>query len=259
MIFDTHAHYDDEQFDADREALLSGMKAGGVGMIVDAAATVASWDKILELTEKYPFLYGSVGVHPDEVGDLNEENFARMSELADRKKIVAIGEIGLDYYWDKEPEIQAKQRYWFVRQLALAQQADLPVIIHSRDAAEDTMKIMEKAYEDGIKGVIHCYSYSPEMAQEYVKMGYFIGVGGVVTFKNAKKLVKTVEIIPLSSIVLETDCPYMAPEPHRGTRNDSRNIPYVIAKIAEIKGVSVEEVEQTTRENAFALFTKVPR
>lgn len=259
MIFDTHAHYDDEQFDADREALLSGMKAGGVGMIVDAAATVASWDKILELTEKYPFLYGSVGVHPDEVGDLNEENFARMSELADRKKIVAIGEIGLDYYWDKEPEIQAKQRYWFVRQLALAQQADLPVIIHSRDAAEDTMKIMEKAYEDGIKGVIHCYSYSPEMAQEYVKMGYFIGVGGVVTFKNARKLVKTVEIIPLSSIVLETDCPYMAPEPHRGTRNDSRNIPYVIAKIAEIKGVSVEEVEQTTRENAFALFTKVPR
>lgn len=259
MIFDTHAHYDDEQFDADREALLSGMKAGGVGMIVDAAATVASWDKILELTEKYPFLYGSVGVHPDEVGDLNEENFARMSELADRKKIVAIGEIGLDYYWDKEPEIQAKQRYWFVRQLALAQQAALPVIIHSRDAAEDTMKIMEKACEDGIKGVIHCYSYSPEMAQEYVKMGYFIGVGGVVTFKNAKKLVKTVEMIPLSSIVLETDCPYMAPEPHRGTRNDSRNIPYVIAKIAEIKGVSVEEVEQTTRENAFALFTKVPR
>lgn len=259
MIFDTHAHYDDEQFDADREELLSGMKAGGVGMIVDAAAAVASWDKILELTEKYPFLYGSVGVHPDEVGDLNEENFARMSELADRKKIVAIGEIGLDYYWDKEPEIQAKQRYWFVRQLALAQQADLPVIIHSRDAAEDTMQIMEKAYEDGIKGVIHCYSYSPEMAQEYVKMGYFIGVGGVVTFKNAKKLVKTVETIPLSSIVLETDCPYMAPEPHRGTRNDSRNIPYVIAKIAEIKGVSVEEVEQTTRENAFALFTKVPR
>ena len=182
-----------------------------------------------------------------------------MAQTADNAETVAVGEIGLDYYWDKEPEIQAKQRYWFVRQLALAQQADLPVIIHSRDAAEDTMQIMEKAYEDGIKGVIHCYSYSPEMAQEYVKMGYFIGVGGVVTFKNAKKLVKTVEIIPLSSIVLETDCPYMAPEPHRGTRNDSRNIPYVIAKIAEIKGVSVEEVEQTTRENAFALFTKVPR
>lgn len=143
--------------------------------------------------------------------------------------------------------------------LSLAQEADLPVIIHSRDAAEDTMQIMKKAREDGIKGVIHCYSYSPEMAQEYVKMGYRIGVGGVVTFKNARKLVQTVEEIPLSAIVLETDCPYMAPEPHRGTRNDSRNIPYVIEKIAKIKGISAEEVEETTRENAFALFSKVPR
>lgn len=259
MIFDTHAHYDDRQFEEDREELLGSMRENGVELIVDAGSDIASWDKIEQLTDRYPFIYGAIGVHPDEVGELDEEKMKRMEQLLAREKMVAVGEIGLDYYWDKEPEIQAKQRYWFVRQLALAQQADLPVIIHSRDAAEDTMQIMEKAYEDGIKGVIHCYSYSPEMAQEYVKMGYFIGVGGVVTFKNAKKLVKTVEIIPLSSIVLETDCPYMAPEPHRGTRNDSRNIPYVIAKIAEIKGVSVEEVEQTTRENAFALFTKVPR
>lgn len=259
MIFDTHAHYDDRQFEEDREELLGSMRENGVELIVDAGSDIASWDKIEQLTDRYPFIYGAIGVHPDEVGELDEEKMKRMEQLLAREKMVAVGEIGLDYYWDKEPEIQAKQRYWFVRQLALAQQADLPVIIHSRDAAEDTMKIMEKAYEDGIKGVIHCYSYSPEMAQEYVKMGYFIGVGGVVTFKNARKLVKTVETIPLSSIVLETDCPYMAPEPHRGTRNDSRNIPYVIAKIAEIKGVSVEEVEQTTRENAFALFTKVPR
>ena len=259
MIFDTHAHYDDRQFEEDREELLGSMRENGVELIVDAGSDIASWDKIEQLTDRYPFIYGAIGVHPDEVGELDEEKMKRMEQLLAREKMVAVGEIGLDYYWDKDPEIQAKQRYWFVRQLALAQQADLPVIIHSRDAAEDTMQIMEKAYEDGIKGVIHCYSYSPEMAQEYVKMGYFIGVGGVVTFKNAKKLVKTVETIPLSSIVLETDCPYMAPEPHRGTRNDSRNIPYVIAKIAEIKGVSVEEVEQTTRENAFALFTKVPR
>lgn len=259
MIFDTHAHYDDRQFEEDREELLGSMRENGVELIVDAGSDIASWDKIEQLTDRYPFIYGAIGVHPDEVGELDEEKMKRMEQLLAREKMVAVGEIGLDYYWDKEPEIQAKQRYWFVRQLALAQQADLPVIIHSRDAAEDTMQIMEKAYEDGIKGVIHCYSYSPEMAQEYVKMGYFIGVGGVVTFKNARKLVKTVETIPLSSIVLETDCPYMAPEPHRGTRNDSRNIPYVIAKIAEIKGVSVEEVEQTTRENAFALFTKVPR
>lgn len=259
MIFDTHAHYDDRQFEEDREELLGSMRENGVELIVDAGSDIASWDKIEQLTDRYPFIYGAIGVHPDEVGELDEEKMKRMEQLLAREKMVAVGEIGLDYYWDKEPEIQAKQRYWFVRQLALAQQADLPVIIHSRDAAEDTMKIMEKAYEDGIKGVIHCYSYSPEMAQEYVKMGYFIGVGGVVTFKNARKLVQTVEEIPLSAIVLETDCPYMAPEPHRGTRNDSRNIPYVIEKIAKIKGISAEEVEETTRENAFALFSKVPR
>ena len=258
-IFDTHAHYDDDAFNEDREQLLAALPEQGIARVVDVGASLASCRKVLELMERYDYIYGAIGVHPSETAELDEESYSWLKEQCRKKKCLAVGEIGLDYYWDKEPEIQAKQRYWFVRQLALAQQADLPVIIHSRDAAEDTMQIMEKAYEDGIKGVIHCYSYSPEMAQEYVKMGYFIGVGGVVTFKNAKKLVKTVEIIPLSSIVLETDCPYMAPEPHRGTRNDSRNIPYVIAKIAEIKGVSVEEVEQTTRENAFALFTKVPR
>ena len=258
-IFDTHAHYDDDAFNEDREQLLAALPGQGIARVVDVGASLASCRKVLELMEQYDYIYGAIGVHPSETAELTEESYSWLKEQCRKKKCLAVGEIGLDYYWDKEPEIQAKQRYWFVRQLALAQQADLPVIIHSRDAAEDTMKIMEKAYEDGIKGVIHCYSYSPEMAQEYVKMGYFIGVGGVVTFKNAKKLVKTVEIIPLSSIVLETDCPYMAPEPHRGTRNDSRNIPYVIAKIAEIKGVSEEEVEQTTRENAFALFTKVPR
>ena len=249
MIFDTHAHYDDEQFDADREELLSGMKAGGVVMIVDAAATVASWDKIL--TEKYPFLYGSVGVHPDEVGDLNEENFARMSELADRKKIVAIGEIGLDYYWDKEGH--DLQKYWFIRQLELAGEKKLPVMIHSREAAADTMEIMKK-YGKDLNGVIHCYSYSPEMAQEYVKMGYFIGVGGVVTFKNAKKLKETVKEIPLESIVLETDCPYLAPVPNRGKRNHSGNLPYVVEKLAEIKCVSKEEIIRETTKNDRALY-----
>ena len=228
MIFETHAHYDDAKFDTDREMLLAELPQRGISPVINAGSSIATTKTTLSLAQEYPFLYAAVGVHPSDVDDLNEDTYAWLRQQTTLQKTVAVGEIGLDYYWDKEPEIQAKQRYWFVRQLALAQQADLPVIIHSR-------------------------------AQEYVKMGYFIGVGGVVTFKNAKKLVKTVETIPLSSIVLETDCPYMAPEPHRGTRNDSRNIPYVIAKIAEIKGVSVEEVEQTTRENAFALFTKVPR
>ena len=157
----------------------------------------------------------------------------------------------------KEPEVQKKQRYWFRRQLELAGEAGLPVIIHSRDAAEDTMQIMKAAHTDGIPGVIHCYSYSPEMALEFVKMGYYIGVGGVVTFKNAKKLVRTVEALPLERILLETDCPYMAPEPHRGTRNDSSNIPYVIAKIAEIKGVTPEDVERVTEDNAYRLFSRI--
>lgn len=173
------------------------------------------------------------------------------------ERTVAVGEIGLDYYWDKEPNVQENQRYWFKRQLELAAEASLPVIIHSRDAAQDTMEIMTEAAKKNIRGVIHCYSYSPEMALEYVKLGYYIGVGGVVTFKNAKKLVQTVSELPLDRILLETDCPYMAPEPHRGTRNDSSNIPYVISKIAEIKGTTPDEVERKTRANAFELFTRV--
>ena len=175
------------------------------------------------------------------------------------EKTVAVGEIGLDYYWDKEPDIQEAQRYWFKRQLSLAKESSLPVIIHSRDAAEDTMQIMKEACAQDIEGVIHCYSYSKEMALEFIKLGFYIGVGGVVTFKNAKKLVETVAEIPLDRILLETDCPYMAPEPKRGTRNDSSNIPYVIEKIASIKGITAGEVEDITRKNAFNLFRKIKR
>ena len=259
MIFESHAHYDDEAFDEDRKELLDALPAQGIGRVINVCAEVEGWDRTVDLMERYPYIYGAVGVHPDDVGALDEEKIQRMHQICRMEKTVAVGEIGLDYYWDKEPEVQKQQRYWFAEQMKMAREASLPVIIHSRDAAADTMEVMKSVHAEEIPGVIHCYSYSKEMAQEFIKMGYYIGVGGVVTFKNAKKLVKTVETIPLSSIVLETDCPYMAPEPHRGTRNDSRNIPYVIAKIAEIKGVSVEEVEQTTRENAFALFTKVPR
>ena len=186
-------------------------------------------------------------------------NVRPFAEQTKHQKTVAVGEIGLDYYWDKEADVQKQQRYWFRRQLELAREKELPVIIHSRDAAEDTMDILQELHKQGLNnpGVIHCYSYSPEMAHEFIKMGYYIGVGGVVTFKNAKKLVRTVEEIPMERILLETDCPYMAPEPHRGTRNDSRNIPYVIEKIAQIKGIDPKVVEETARENAFRLFTKV--
>ena len=193
MIFDTHAHYDSEQFDEDRETLLASMKEAGVGTIVNVAASYESCFEVPKLAEKYPFMYAAVGVHPDEVGDLNEETFARVKEQFKLDKVVAVGEIGLDYYWDNEPhEIQKK---WFIRQLDLARELDLPVMIHSRSAAADTMEIM-KEHGQGLRGIIHCYSYSLEMAKEYVKMGYHIGIGGVVTFKNGKKLKKVAEAIP---------------------------------------------------------------
>lgn len=251
MLFDTHAHYDDKQFDPDREELLKSMEAEGVGLIVNAASTVDSWEKIRLLTEQYPLLYGSAGVHPDEVGALDEKKFRRMEEMLDLEKIVAVGEIGLDYYWDKESH--GIQKEWFVRQLELARRKDMPVMIHSREAAADTFDIMQK-HADGMKAVIHCYSYSVEMAREYVKMGCYIGVGGVVTFKNAKKLKQVVEEIPLESIVLETDCPYLAPVPFRGKRNCSRYLSYVAETVAGIKGVSVEEVEQQTERNGRRLY-----
>ena len=251
MIIDTHAHYDDEQFDTDRDELLKSMHDGGIGLIVNAASTLESWEKIQRLTEEYPFVYGAVGIHPDEAGTLTEEHMSEMERLLDLEKIVAVGEIGLDYYWDNEShDVQKK---WFIRQLELAKKKDMPVIIHSREAAADTMEIM-RGYASGMRAVIHCYSYSVEMAREYVKMGYYIGIGGVVTFKNAKKLVNVVKEIPLTSIVLETDCPYLAPVPYRGKRNSSFYLPYVAEKIAEIKGVSTEEVVRQTEENSRTLY-----
>jgi len=257
MIFETHAHYDDEQFDSGREAILASLPDCGIKRVVNIGASIASTRNSVELAEKYDYIYATVGVHPSEIAELNEERFAWLKELTKLDKVVAVGEIGLDYYWDKEPEVQERQRYWFKRQMELAKEAGLPIVVHSRDAAEDTMRVMKETHAEEIPGVIHCYSYSPEMALEFIKMGYYIGVGGVVTFKNAKKLKETVEKIPLERILLETDCPYMAPEPHRGKRNDSTNIPYIVAKIAELKQVTPEEVEQITWQNALDFYRKV--
>ena len=268
MIFETHAHYDDQRYTEDREALLASLPAKGIGRIINVGASVETTKAALQLAGAHTYIYAAVGVHPSEVGGLNEESFAWLSAQTENPKVAAVGEIGLDYYWEKEEEVRECQRYWFRRQLELAAGAGLPVIIHSRDAAEDTMRILREAgvWETGVErntveggavcGVIHCYSYSPEMAEEFVRMGYAIGVGGVVTFKNAKKLKETVQRIPLQRLLLETDCPYMAPEPHRGERNDSSYLPYVAEKVAELKGISREEVERVTWENAAALFPK---
>ena len=251
MIFESHAHYDSRKFDEDREELLSSMQQNGVGTIINAGATWQSVTTGLELANQYPFVYAALGLHPDEVGDLNEERFEILKAECQKEKVVAVGEIGLDYYWDNEShDIQKK---WFIRQLELARELDLPVIIHSRDAAEDTLKIM-KEHAQGMRGVIHCFSYSKEMAEEYVKMGFHIGVGGVVTFKNGKKLKEVVEAIPIERILLETDSPYLAPEPHRGKRNSSLYLPHIAQTIADLKGITYEEVVAETERNARELF-----
>lgn len=251
MIFDSHAHYDDKQFDIDREELLKELPNMGVGTIVNVSANYESWRRSVELAAAYPYIYAAVGTHPDEVGILNEDTFAEMKAWCKKEKVVAIGEIGLDYYWDNQPrEVQKK---WFIRQLELARELCLPVIIHSREAAEDTMEIMKK-HAKGLEGVIHCYSYAKEQAEEYVKMGFYIGIGGVVTFKNAKKLKEVADVIPLDKILLETDCPYLAPTPYRGKRNQSSYIPYIAEELAKIKQVPVEEVIRVTEVSAKKMY-----
>lgn len=257
MIFETHAHYDDDCFNEDRDELLRRLPREGVGVVINSGASVESTRDTIRLAKEYEHVYAAVGVHPSEIEELDEDFLQWMKEQTDWEKTVAIGEIGLDYYWDKEPEVQERQRYWFGRQIELARETGLPIIVHSRDAAADTMQVMKEHHAEEIPGVIHCFSYSREMALEFVKMGYYIGVGGVVTFKNAKKLVETVEAIPLERILLETDCPYMTPDPYRGKRNDSTYLIYVRDKIAEIKGISPEEAEKVTEANARSLFTRV--
>lgn len=257
MIFETHAHYDDKKFDTDRDALLASLPVNGIERVINVGASIESTKTTLALAEKYDYVYAAAGVHPSDIDGLNEETFAWLGEQTKHPKIVAVGEIGLDYYWEKEPGVQAQQRMWFARQMELARETMLPVIIHSRDAAEDTMKVMREVHAETIPGVIHCYSYSKELAKEFVRMGYYIGVGGVVTFKNARKLKEAVAELPLEWILLETDCPYMAPEPYRGTRNDSTKLPYVVTEIARIKGVREEEVIEITNQNARKLFQRV--
>lgn len=251
MIFDTHAHYDDEAFDEDREALLNSMKEGGVGRIVNIGANMETSQRTVELTGQYDFMYGAVGVHPSDTGDMTQNDIETLREWSREPKILAIGEIGLDYHYP-EPAREI-QKNWFIRQLMLAQEENLPVVIHSRDAAADTLEIL-KEYGRGLGGVIHCFSYTKEMAAEYVKLGYYIGIGGVVTFKNARKLAEAVEVIPLERLVLETDCPYLSPEPHRGTRNSSLNLTYVAQTLAQLKGVSYDEIIRQTEQNAQAMY-----
>ena len=252
MIFDTHAHYDDEAFDEDREALLEGLTEHGIEAVVNIGNDMLSTEHTLELTKRYPQVYGAAGVHPSSSAELDEEKFSLLRTAAMDPQIVAVGETGLDYYWD-EPDRET-QKKWFVRQLSIAKDTGLPVVIHSRDAAKDTMDIIKAEHKGTTGGVIHCFSYGVDQAREYLDMGYFLGIGGVLTFKNARKLKEVAEYAPMDRLVLETDCPYLTPVPYRGKRNSSLYLSYVAEALAEIKGMEKDEVIRVTAENARRLY-----
>lgn len=250
MYFDSHAHYNDERFDEDRDQLLKDIHDKGVEYIINIGADMPSSRESIILAEKYPFIYATVGVHPHEVDEMTMEDIEELEGMTMYPKVVGIGEIGLDFYYNHSTE--ENQIKWFKVQLELAKKLNLPVSIHSRDASQLTFDIIA---ESGVKeGVIHCFSGSRELAIEYIKRGFYIGIGGSLTFKNARKTVEVVGSIPLDKILVETDCPYLTPVPHRGKRNDSSYLPYIMQKIAEIKGITEEEVAKTTLENTKKLF-----
>lgn len=254
-IFESHAHFDDDAFDNDRDILLNDLHENKIERIINVGASLASTKRTIELMNKYDFIYGALGIHPSDCGELTEEDIVWIKNEANSDKCVAIGEIGLDYHYDKpDKDIQ---KHWFIRQLDLAKELDLPVIIHSREACKDTLDIMKAERADRLRGVIHCFSYSVETAREYFNMGYYFGIGGVLTYPDAKKLKEVVNYLPLESIVIETDCPYLTPVPHRGERNHSGNLIYVAKAVAEIKNIDINTVIETTKQNAFNLFNRV--
>ena len=249
-IFDVHAHYDDEKFDEDREYLLDSLPQMGVKAVVNASVDLATAKKAIEFSEKYPFMYAAVGIHPENLEGLPENYLRTLADLYEKnKKVVAIGEIGLDYYWDipKEPQLQV-----FEDQLKLAMELDAPVVIHDREAHADTMRILKKYTPK--KVLLHCYSGSKEMLKEVMKLGAFISMGGVVTFKNARVPVEVAEAVPADRLLLETDCPYLSPVPFRGKRNSSEKIAFTAEKIAEIKGMDTQELIDICTENAYSFF-----
>lgn len=250
MYFESHAHYDDPRFDADRKELLPALNADGVDYIVNIGACVESSERSVALAREYAFVYAAVGTHPHDASGMTEAGLNRLRELCACEKVVAVGEIGLDYHYDNSP--RELQRHWFEKQLALAEAMGLPVVIHSREATEDTLAILRAS---GVRrGVLHCFSGSMETALEYARMGFHIGVGGVVTFPNAKNLARAVAALPAERILLETDCPYLSPAPKRGERNDSRNLKYICEKIAQIRQTSHEEIAELTSRNAMSFF-----
>lgn len=252
MLFDSHAHYNDKRFSEDADEILSSMRENNVGMILNSCSEIAEIPDIFKLCEKYPFMYASIGVHPHEVENLTEKDMDVLREYSKNPKVRAIGEIGLDYFYDFSP--RDTQKKWFAEQVELAKELRLPVVIHDRDAHKDSMDILREHEVREVGGVFHCYAGSVEMAKEILDWGMYIAFGGSLTFKKSVRPKEVAAYVPLERIVIETDCPYLTPEPHRGKRNSSLYIHYVAEKLAEIKGIGVEEVENATFENAKRLF-----
>ena len=253
MIFESHAHYEDEAFNEDREELLTSLPQKGIEYVINVGSTVDTCHKTVDLIAKYPNIYGALGIHPSEIRDVKSEDLQWLEEeTKNNSKIVAIGEIGLDYYWDKDN----KKEQWamFSEQIEIAKRLELPIIVHSREAAKDTYDCMVANNAKECGGVIHCFSYPIEEAKKYLDMGFYIGIGGVVTFKNAVKLKEVAEYVPLDRILLETDCPYLAPVPYRGKRNSSLYLPEIAKEIAAIKGVDYEELLEVTFDNACKMY-----
>ena len=250
MYFDTHAHYDSGAFNADREAVLSALPEAGVSLVVNPGCEVRSSETAIALAERFAHVYAAVGIHPEDMGDMAEGDLDRIAQLARHEKCVAIGEIGLDYYWDASHK--EEQKALFARQLDMALALDLPVIVHDREAHGDCLDIVRR-YES-LRGVFHCYSGSLEMAEELLRRGWYLGFDGPITYKNARKALEVLEICPLDRILIETDSPYLTPVPNRGKRNDSRNLVYITEKIAEVKGLTVDEIAAATMENGKRLF-----
>lgn len=250
MYFDTHAHYDDRAFDEDREALLQGLGEGAVKLIIDPGCDAPSSRRALELAERFPFVYAAVGLHPEELDKYSPESFEEICSMARHPRCVAIGEIGLDYYWDASHK--EEQKALFRRQIELALELDKPVIVHDREAHGDCLEIVRDY--PGLRGVFHCYSGSAEMAKELLKLGWYLGFDGPVTYKNARKALEVLELCPMDRMLMETDSPYLSPVPMRGKRNDSSNLKYVAEKIAQVKGISPEQAAAITLDNGCRLF-----
>ena len=248
-IFDSHAHYTDKAFNEDREIMLGSLKESGVCGIINCGADIESSVSSVELASKYDYIYAACGIHPEEADKIPENYIDILRDLAKNEKCVAIGEIGLDYYWRQDTKDLQKEL--FEKQILLSKELDLPIIVHDREAHGDTMEILKKHRP---KGVLHCFSGSPETAAEVLKLGMYIGLGGALTFKNARKAVEVAQMLPLDRLLLETDCPYMAPVPMRGKRNNSGYIPFIAEKVAEIKGIDPQSVLDVTAENTKRLF-----